>query len=225
MNGSIRPDTMKHLDLVLFGRQGSGKGTQGKYLAQRYDLICFITGDELRKLSKENSELGQKIKGIVEAGHLVPNSVVMEIIEHFMKHLPQGKSVLFDGIPRQMEQAQSFDALMKKLGRDFTGVVFEISEQIAIERLTQRRMCEQCKAIYPATYDKIECEACGGKLIIRSDDSNMESIQNRLNVYQNETIPVMEKYRKQNKIIEIDGEKKIEEVNEEVFKKLDPLFL
>lgn len=213
------------MNLVLFGRQGSGKGTQGKYCAERYRLIPFVTGDELRKLSNEKSELGQKIKSIVEAGHLVPNEVVMEIIEHFMHELPEGKRVLFDGIPRQMQQAETFDALMKKLKREFMGVLFEISEEVAIQRLTQRRMCEGCKTIYPANYDKSECEACGGKLIVRSDDSNMESIRNRLNVYQNETIPVIERYKKTQKMMEINGERAIEDVNEEMFKKLDPLFL
>ncbi len=213
------------MDLILFGRQGSGKGTQGKFLAERYRLTPFVTGDELRRLASENSDLGKKVKSIIDAGHLVPNDVVMEIIENFMKHLPQGSRVVFDGIPRKMEQAESFDALMGKLGRDFTGVVIELDETVAIQRLTTRRICEGCKAVYPADYGKETCEACGGKLVIRSDDANMDSIQNRLKAYREETVPVLAHYKKLGKIIEVDGEPPIEAVTKILIEKLDPLFL
>lgn len=212
------------MDLILFGRQGSGKGTQGKFFAERYDLIPFVTGDELRRLSSENSDLGQKIKSIIEAGHLVSNEIVMEIIENFMKNLPAGKSVLFDGIPRKTEQAKSFNALMAKLGRDFTGVLIEIDEKTAVHRLTSRRMCSKCKAIYPAKYDKKTCEECGGSLEIRRDDANMEAIRTRLDAYENETVPAINMYRASNHIIEINGEQDIEKVNEDSFAILDPLF-
>lgn len=208
------------MDIVLFGRQGSGKGTQGKYLSERYGLMPFVTGDELRKLAIEDSELGRKIKSIIEAGHLVPNEVVMEIIENFMKSVPEGKSVLFDGIPRKIEQAESFNALMKKLGRDFKGILIEISEETALERLTKRRICEKCKAVYPAKYDKDTCE-CGGKLTVRTDDTNMDSIRNRLDAYREETEPVIEMYKSQGKVIKINGEPDIDEVNAEIFKKLE----
>jgi adenylate kinase len=213
------------VDLILFGRQGSGKGTQGKFLAERYGLIPFVTGDELRKLSQDPSPLGQKVKSIVEAGHLVPNEVVMEIIEHFMQQLPEGKRVLFDGIPRKRDQAESFDALMKKLGRDFKGVVFEISEAEAIRRLTNRRMCEQCKTIYSPDFKGEQCSECGGKLVIRSDDTNRESIQNRLHAYATETLPVIEQYEHEGKVSRINGEQSIEKVNEQTYSLLDPTFL
>lgn len=213
------------MDLILFGRQGSGKGTQGKSLAERYGLVPFVTGDELRKLSQEDSELGQKIKTIVEAGHLVPNEVVMEIIEHFMKELPQGAKVLFDGIPRKADQAKTFDELMHRLGRTFIGLLIEIPEELSIKRLTQRRICEGCKAIYPPNYEGEKCQNCGSELKVRSDDTNMESIHNRLEAYRNETLPVIEKYRQENKIIQVDGTKSIDEVNEQTFKELDGLFL
>lgn len=220
------------MDLILFGRQGSGKGTQGKVLAERYGLTPFVTGDELRRLANEPSELGKKVKSIIEAGHLVPNDVVMEIIENFMNNLPGGSRVLFDGIPRKMEQAESFDALMKKLGRDFTGVVIELDEESAVKRLTTRRVCETCKAVYPADFKGETCETitqtgrpCGGKLTVRSDDANMESIQNRLTAYRKETVPVIEHYRALNKIISINGQPAIEEVTKTLLKQLDSSFL
>jgi len=143
----------------------------------------------------------------------------------FMKNLPEGSRVLFDGIPRKMEQAESFDALMVKLGRDFTGVVIELDETVAIQRLTTRRICEGCKAVYPAEYTKKACEACGGKLVIRNDDANMESIQNRLKAYREETVPVVAHYKNLGKIIEVDGTPAIETVTHVLVETLDPVFL
>ena len=209
----------------MFGRQGSGKGTQGKYLAERYHLTPFVMGDELRKLAAKDSELGEKIKSIIEAGHLVSDEVVMEIIENFMKELPEGTNVIFDGIPRKVGQAEKFDALMGENHREYKGVNLNISEETAIRRLTHRRMCSQCKAIFPANYDKPTCETCGGTLESREDDSNMDSIRNRLDAFNKETMPVIERYQKEGKLIELNGEPDIDQVNTEAFPKLDPLFL
>lgn len=213
------------MDLVLFGRQGSGKGTQGKIFAERYHLQPFVTGDELRKLSNQDSELGRKIKSIVDAGHLVPNEVVMEIIENFMHQLPAETNVLFDGIPRKDDQAESFDALMQKMNRTFMGVVIEISEEESVRRLTSRRMCEKCKAVFPADYASNTCGTCGGNLIVRQDDTNMDSIRNRLDAYRDETLPVIGAYRAQNKVIEIDGTPPINTVTHVAQTALDPFFL
>lgn len=209
----------------MFGRQGSGKGTQGKYFANRYGLMPFVMGDELRKLAQEKSELGKKIKTIIEAGNLVSDQVVMEIIENFMANLPQGTNVIFDGIPRKMGQALAFDALMEKTGRDFKGAVLEISEATALYRLNNRRMCPDCNIIFASNYKNPLCEKCGRPVVSREDDQNMESIQNRLSAYKLETIPVIEHYRAAGKIIELNGEPDIDDVNKEAFPKLDPLFL
>lgn len=206
------------MDLVLFGIQGSGKGTQGKFIADKFGFETFETGAELRKLAKEESELGRKVKEIIETGHLVPNDVVMEIIENFMKKLPSGKKVLFDGIPRKMEQKKSFDLLMNKLGHQFLGILIHISKEEALRRLTTRRLCEKCKSVYPTSYESDKCE-CGGQLVTRADD-NPESIKVRLDAYENETTPVIENYKKEGKMVEINGEQKIEEVTKETFEKL-----
>ncbi len=208
------------MDIVLFGMQGSGKGTQGKLIAQRHNLAVFETGAELRKLAQEDSELGQKVKSIIEAGELVPNEVVMEIIEDFMGKLPEGSTVLFDGIPRKMVQAETFDALMGKMGREFKGILIEISEEVAMQRLTTRRICGQCKEVYPAKYDGDSCEKCEGELITRQDD-NAEAIQTRLQAYANETMPVIEKYMSEGKMLKINGAQSIEDVDTELEKALE----
>lgn len=203
------------MDIVLFGIQGSGKGTLGKVIADKYGFQVFETGNELRKLSQEDSELGRKVKSIVEAGKLVPNDVVMDIIENFMNHLPAGKKVIFDGIPRKLVQAETFDALLSKLGRDFTAILIDVREETAIKRLTSRRLCEKCKAVYPASYNKDACEKCGGKLVTRTDD-NPESIKTRVHAYFNETMPVIERYRQAGKMITMNGDRNIEDATSEI---------
>ena len=208
------------MDIVVFGIQGSGKGTLGKLVAEKYGLVVFETGGELRKLSAEDSQLGRKVKSIVEAGHLVPNEVVMDIIENFMNKLASGKNVLFDGIPRKIEQAETFDALLKKLGRDMLGILIEVPEQTVMKRLTSRRLCEKCKTVYPAAYEKDTCEKCGGKLINRSDD-NPESIKTRIKAYYDETMPVIDHYKKQNKMLTMNGDLSIDDAAIEIFKLLN----
>ncbi len=201
------------MDVVLFGIQGSGKGTLGVGVAKEYGLVIFETGGELRKLSAEDSEL-------VEAGRLVPNEVVMDIIENFMKKLPAGKSVLFDGIPRKMEQAETFDALLKKLGRDMLGVLIDVPEDVVMKRLMSRRICENCKTVYPASYTQEKCAKCGGKLIARTDD-NPESIKTRIKAYYDETMPVINHYKEMDKMLTMNGNMDIEDAEKEIFKVLD----
>lgn len=205
------------MDLIFFGMQGSGKGTLGKFVAERYGLQIFETGSELRKLSQENNELGHKIKSIIEAGHLVSNDVVMEIVENFVNHLAPGVNVLFDGIPRSLEQANSLNTLLDKHQRKYRGVLLEIKKETALHRLTTRRICQTCKAVYPADYQEEKCK-CGGELITRSDD-HPEAIKTRLEAFEKETVPAMNLYD----LIKIDGEPGIEEVKNNAFQVLDEI--
>ncbi len=208
------------MDLIFFGMQGSGKGTLGKAVAERYNLQIFETGGELRKLSSQDTELAHKVKSIIEAGHLVPNEVVMEIVENFMKHLTPGINILFDGIPRMVEQAESLNTLLEKNNRTYTGVLLELSEEIALHRLTTRRICEKCKTVYPADYSKSNCEKCEGNLVTRSDD-NPEAIHTRLKAFSEETIPAIKLYEEN--LIKIDGRLSIDKVQEIAFSELDKI--
>ncbi|MBI5754705.1 nucleoside monophosphate kinase [Candidatus Peregrinibacteria bacterium] len=203
------------MDFILFGMQGSGKGTQGKILAEVYDMTIFETGAALRNLAKQSSDLGKRVKNIIESGHLVPNEVVMEIVEDCIKSIPQEKNILFDGIPRKKEQSDSLNALLSRLGRTSLGILIEISEKEGRRRLSSRRICEQCKAVYPIFYEKDTCEKCGGKLVTRSDDTP-SGIQTRIEAYNNETVPVIEAYRAAGKLLVINGEQSIKNVTEEL---------
>lgn len=215
------------MDLILFGMQGAGKGTIGKALADRYHLQIFETGGALRALSQEDSDLARKVKSIIEAGHLVPNDVVMEIVENFLSKLPAGTNVLFDGIPRKIEQANSLNALLNKNARTYRAVLLDISEETALKRLTTRRICKVCKAVYPVTFTGDKCTAtidgktCGGELITRADD-NPTAIQTRLTAYRDETLPAMALYS--DGMIKIPGEASIEEVQHRALATLDKIF-
>ncbi|MBI4975313.1 nucleoside monophosphate kinase [Candidatus Peregrinibacteria bacterium] len=215
------------MDLIFFGMQGAGKGTLGKSIAERYGMKIFETGGELRKLAQEESELGKKIKSIIEAGHLVSDEVVMEIVENFLSHLDKNSSVLFDGIPRKVEQAKLLNDLLLKHNREYKGLLIDIKKETALRRLTTRRICKTCKAVYSADYNKTNCEAktangeqCDGELITRSDD-NPSAIETRLNAFENETVPAIKIY--EDRLIKIDGEPRIEEVEKLAISALDTI--
>lgn len=208
------------MDIVLFGIQGSGKGTQGKAIAQKYNMRIFEMGGELRKLAKEDSELGRKVNTIITAGNLVPTEVVMEIVEDFINKISSKDRVLIDGIPRSIDQMTQFNAVMKKLNRNFKGVLIDIPKDMAIERLLARKICAVCKAVFPAFYEKDSCENCGGELTKRSDD-NEQGILTRINAFETETLPVLQHYKNSNMLISIDGTQTIETVTEKLLEKLD----
>lgn len=203
------------MDLVLFGMQGSGKGTQSKAIAEHCNLVIFETGAELRRLSSEDSELARKVKAIIESGNLVPTEVVMEIIADFLNRLPEGKSALFDGIPRSEDQKEQFDALMAKGNRPFKGLLIELTEEEAIKRLTTRRMCPACKTIFPAAYEQTTCEKDGSTLITRQDDTP-DAIRVRLDTFLQKTVPVIEAYKAEGKMLIVKGEQSIEQVTSDV---------
>ena len=208
------------MDIILFGMQGAGKGTVGKAIAAKYKLQIFETGGALRNLSQEDSELAHKVKAIIESGKLVSNEVVMEIVENFLIKLPTNTNVLFDGIPRKVEQAELLNALLQKNGRTYHAVLLDIKEEVALKRLTTRRICKTCKAVYPVTFTADKCSNCGGELITRSDD-NPEAIKTRLKAYRDETVPAIELYK--DSLIKIDGEPAIEEVEKLAFEALDEI--
>lgn len=210
------------MDIILFGIQGSGKGTQGKLLKERYNTAYFETGAELRRLASEDSDLAKKVKDIIEAGHLVPNEVVMEIVEDFLKNVPEGQPVIFDGVPRKMVQAETLMKLLEDNNREYKALILDLSEEQALERLTKRRICSGCKEVYPASYEGDSCEKCGGELITRTDD-NAESIKVRLEAFTNETMPVINMFEEKGNLIHVDASRTIEEVDLSLREVLDPI--
>lgn len=212
------------MDIVLFGIQGSGKGTLGRAVAEKFNYEYFETGGQLRILAQENSALGQKVKTIIEAGHLVPADVVMDIVEDFVKKNPAPKKIIFDGIPRSAAQAESFNQLLEKHQRSFIGILVDIPEETALKRLTSRRICSKCKTIFPGDYSPNQCEKCQGDLMTRTDD-NPESIRIRFQTYREETLPVIEQYKKEEKIVMLDGTPAIPQARTSIFQLIEEKIL
>jgi len=213
------------MDIILFGMQGSGKGTQGKILADRYDLNVFDMGSQLRRIISSGIPLGEKIKEIVNRGDLVDDDTIMQVVENFIQNLSSpDQSLLFDGIPRTLQQSEKLLSILKAHDRNAFAVLINISEDEAVNRLTQRRICPQCKTIYPAFYKNDVCENDQATLVARQDDTNLDSIKRRIENYKNETIPVIDNFYKIDRLIKVDGEQDIVKVTEEAIEKAAYLF-
>ena len=184
------------LNIVLFGAPGAGKGTQSDLLVEKYNLNHISTGDLLRKKIADQTELGKKIKSIMDSGALVSNDIVIEMIDNAIAKDTQG--ILFDGFPRNVAQAEVLDQLMKKHGREVTCMVqLDVPKDELVRRMLER-----------------------AKVSGRSDD-NEETIKNRLKTYEGETLPVAEYYKKQGKQVLINGLGKVEEISANIIAEIN----
>jgi adenylate kinase len=206
--------------LILFGAPGVGKGTQAKNLSKKYGIPHISTGDMLREAIRQGTELGQKAKAIIDKGELVPDDVMLGLIEQRISEDDCKKGFILDGFPRTQAQADGLTKLFeKKQLPPPLCIEIVVPEDVIIKRLTSRRICEKCGTIFdpvtnPAPPDNI-CPKCGGRIVQRSDD-NPETIHQRLRVYHEQTAPVREYYRKMGRYVSVDGNKSIDEVFNEI---------
>jgi len=186
------------LKAIIFGAPGSGKGTYASRLQTKLGIDVIAMGDIFRELMKQDSELGRKVKVYVEKGLLVPDEIVIEVLKQRLNKIPKGKGFILDGYPRTLKQAKTLDAITKIDAI----LLLDVSDWIIIERLSSRRICRNCGTVYNVRFlkPKVEgiCDKCGGPLYQRSDD-NPEVIKKRLQVYQEQTRPLLE-YFKANKV-------------------------
>jgi adenylate kinase len=210
-------------DIILFGMQGSGKGTQARILAEKFGYQIFETGGQLRRLATEDSDLGRKVKEITTAGKLVPNEVVMEIVANFLQNLGEDEQAIFDGIPRSESQRVSLTEEFVKVDRKPIAVYISLTREEALKRLLGRRTCAVCAKIFGTKDDSenlLNCPSCGGALKTRADDPQ-EAIKTRLEVYEEETVPAIKKYQEEGRLIEIDGTGSVEAVNAKIIAKFE----
>jgi adenylate kinase len=211
------------MNLVLFGAPGSGKGTQAERLRDRFSLKHISTGDLLREAVAAGTELGKKVESIMAAGELVSDDIVLELIRDAVAGVRADKSLngwMLDGYPRTVGQAKALDELLVAAGERINGVVvLEVDRDAVIQRLSARRSCPQCKAVYnvinmPPKKEGI-CDACGAELVHRKDDQP-ETISNRLDVYEAQTMPILEHYDGNVEIHRVDGNLPIDEVTKAI---------
>ncbi len=213
------------MNLIILGPQGSGKGTQAKLLAEKYNLEHIETGEILRQIAKSGTAIGKKIGEMHDAGILIPSNMLKEVLFLRIKSLNREKGIISDGTPRKVDQVEYFEDMIEEMGRKISNLIYiNIPEKESIERISKRWQCEKCKRILIMGKDvespENQCPDCEGKIVQRADDT-LEGIKKRLDIFKNETIPVIENFRKRGLLIEINGEKSIEGVFQNICQKLD----
>ncbi|MEW5895288.1 MAG: adenylate kinase [Candidatus Omnitrophota bacterium] len=202
--------------VVLLGPPGAGKGTLAAAIKEKFGMLHLSTGDILRAEMKSGSSLGNEMKSFVDKGELVPDEVVTRIIANKLRNSDLSKGVLFDGYPRTVQQAQDLDKILSDLDAPIDVVVFmEVDLPVIIKRLTGRRVCRQCGAVYhtvniPSKKEGI-CDLCQGELYQRADDKE-ETIRNRMDVYLTSTAPIINYYQKQEKLRKVDASQDVKDV-------------
>ncbi|MGA7801839.1 MAG: adenylate kinase, partial [Gammaproteobacteria bacterium] len=211
--------------IVLLGAPGSGKGTQSKLLVDHYKIPQISTGDLLRAAVAAGTPLGQAAKAVMEAGQLVSDDIVLGMIRERLSEPDARKGFILDGFPRNIAQAEALDRTLDDLGQPLgLALLIDVDLDVLMQRLTGRRTCESCGQMYnvytsPPKLDG-RCDRCGGNLRHRADD-NEETIGNRLRVYDSQTAPLVEYYRRQGKLRAVQGVGEIEDIFSAVRKVID----
>lgn len=202
--------------MILLGGPGAGKGTQAQKLSEKYGAHHIATGSILRQAIKDETEMGLMAKSYMDKGQLVPDEVVIGIIEDRLAQPDIEAGFVLDGFPRTTPQAQALDVLIDKLEIPLDAVInIDTSADVVIERLAGRRSCRDCQTVYHVTYSPTKkpgiCDECGGPLYQRDDDKE-ETIRERLKVYQRQTAPLLDYYKGSGKLLQVSGDDAIDEV-------------
>lgn len=208
------------MKLVILGPPGAGKGTQAEYIVERYNIPHISTGDIFRENIKNNTELGKKAKSYMDKGLLVPDDLVIALVEDRLNKDDAKEGFLLDGFPRTVAQAVSLDSILDKNDDKLTKVInISVDPEILIERAVGRRVCKTCGMTYHVKFNPPKeegvCDKDGTKLIQRDDDTE-ETVKTRISVYFDQTAPLIDYYKAQNLLIDIDGAKDIDKVFDDI---------
>ncbi len=211
---------MAQFDLILLGPPGAGKGTQAGRIVEEYGIPHISTGDILRGAVKNQTAMGLEAKRYMDAGELVPDSVVIGIVKDRLQEPDTGAGFLVDGFPRTIPQAEALDASLETIGRGVSkAVAILVDEKDLIKRLTGRRVCRDCQTPFHMVFNTPRtegvCDKCGGELYQRDDDSEA-TVRNRLCVYNQQTEPLIAYYDAQGVLARIDGEKEPDAVYRDI---------
>lgn len=183
------------MNAIIFGAPGAGKGTYSSRLQAQLGLEVIAMGDIFRESLKKDTELGKKVKSYVEKGLLVPNDIVIDVLKQRLSEIPKGKGFLLDGYPRTVDQAKT----LEKIAKIDVVILLVVPDWIIIERLSTRRICKNCGAVYNIRFLKTKtegvCDKCGGPLYQRADDTE-EVIKKRIQIYEEQTQPILKLFKK-----------------------------
>ncbi len=209
------------MNIILLGPPGAGKGTQAKRLEKKHNLIQLSTGDMLRAAIESGSELGKKAKPIMDAGQLVPDELMIEIIADRIDQPDCANGFILDGFPRTTPQAEALDSMLADKGMKLNSVIeMKVQDEILVGRITGRYTCANCGAGYHDQFQKPRtegvCDNCGGTEFKRRSDDNAETVRSRLAAYHAQTAPILPYYADQGVLLAVDGMAGIDEVSDQI---------
>ncbi len=209
------------MKLILLGAPGAGKGTQAEFISKKCNIPTISTGNIIRAALKNGTEMGKVAKSYIDAGELVPDEVVIGIVKERLSESDCTNGYILDGFPRTIPQAEALDQMGDTVD---TVLSIEVEDDEIVKRMSGRRVCEKCGTSYHTEYKIPEkegiCNLCGGNLVIRKDDEP-ETVLNRLEVYHQQTEPLIAYYEAQGKLISVKGADTVEETTKAVFKALE----
>lgn len=209
------------MNIILLGAPGAGKGTQAAVICEKLNIPTISTGNIIREALKNGTEMGLKAKSYMDAGKLVPDEVVIGIVKERLAQDDCAKGFILDGFPRTIPQAEALDAMGVVIDKV---IDIEVADEVIVNRLSGRRVCEKCGRPYhlESLKPKVEgiCDDCSGTLVQRKDDS-IETVKARLDIYHNETEPLKDYYAKQNKLVVVEGQDTVEETSKLVLAEVE----
>ncbi len=217
------------INIVFLGAPGAGKGTQAANVAEKLSLAHIATGDLFRQAQSQDTELARQAKYYMEKGQLVPDEITIKMVLERIAEPDCAGGVIFDGFPRNLNQAESLDKALAGQGKAVDKVVYiKVAEEELLKRLTGRWICRDCQTPYHEVNsppkEKGKCDKCGGELYQRADDKE-ETIKERLQVYFNETAALIDYYSRAGKLLEIDGQGTVDEVGARILGALEKEFV
>jgi len=217
----------KRTYLILFGAQGSGKGTQARMLQEWLGVPQVATGDLFRANMGQGTELGKLARSYMDRGELVPDSVTVEMVKDRLSQPDATKGAIFDGFPRNLAQAEALDAMLAQWDTGIKAAVYiQLDREQLMKRIMGRRTCKNCQAVYHVEFNppKVDgvCDVCSGEVVQRADDADEAAVARRLDIYFEQTTPVIDYYRGKELLKEVDGSLQIEGVQQAMRSAIKP---
>jgi len=209
------------MNIILLGPPGSGKGTQAKRIEQAHGIVQLSTGDMLRATTGSNTAFGRRVKAIMDSGQLVPDDIIVEMLDRRIVQPDCSRGFILDGFPRNVAQARALDAMLAEHGLRLDHVILlDVDEEVLVDRLSGRFSCNQCGASYHDRYNRPSrdgvCNGCGSTEFTRRADDRPEAVKARFEVYRNQTAPILPYYRDRGILRRVDGMADIDAVTHEI---------